>query len=127
MKKLLLITLMVVFLAVPAFAATVTFTWEHSDPAAVDGFRLYQRTGPEYDTVVWEGKELTCTIEFLVDTEYAYVVRAFKTMPLSGDVVESADSNEVFYVPAIEPPKNLILKAIDQLIVGLTTLREALE
>ena len=117
---------MVVFLAAPAFAATVTFTWEHSDPTAVDGFRLYQRTGAEFDTVVWEGKELTCTIEFLDGVEYAYVVRAFKKFELSGVVRESGDSNEVFYVPAVESPKNLILKAIDQLIVGLHTLKDAI-
>ena len=127
MKRHFVVALLICFIAGPALAAEVKLGWEFSDPSKVDGFRLYQRDGASYGDPVWEGKELFATVEVPDGDERAFVVRAFKVSALTGEIKESANSNEVFYLPEIETPQNLIIEAIDQIIVGWQALRDAVQ
>ncbi len=123
---LLVIALAIVFHTIAAQAAMVTLAWDANDPAP-DGYRLYQRTGGSYDYTqpIWQGAVTTCTLEVPDDVESAFVVRAFVVGGLTGKMVESGDSNEVSYIKPPVRPQNLIIEAIDQIITGLKTLRQA--
>lgn len=79
-----------------AMAASVTLRWDPSGPAT-DGYRLFARkSGQAYNFSQpdWEGAVVTGTVTNLDgQTEYYIVVRAYKGS------IESANSNEVHYVP----------------------------
>ena len=110
MKKLLLALLFVLFMAVPAFAASLV--WDAST-GAVDGYIVY--FGPtagdhaqfHYDV----GTPTTCDLGLLnlvPGTSYTFTVRAYNTAG------ESGDSNAVTYTrPAYSPPVNVLPAATD--------------
>ena len=79
-------------------AASVTLRWDPSDPAT-DGYRLFARKSGQaynYSQPDWEGAGVTGTLNHLDgQTEYYIVVRAYKGS------TESADSNEVHYIPPV--------------------------
>jgi hypothetical protein len=83
-----------------AVAASVTLRWDPSGPAT-DGYRLFARKSGQaynYSQPDWEGNGVTATLNLLDDqTEYYIVVRAYKGS------IESANSNEVRYVPPALP------------------------
>ena len=137
MSKSLLVLILALLLALLTFfvitgvadAADVDLAWD-ANPAKdnVTGYRVFSRTGPAYDytTPAWQGPETTATVQ--TEGQTAFVVRAYRVEQLDGAVTESPDSNEVIYTPpAPESPKSLIIKAIDQIIQGLQTLKQALE
>ena len=132
MKKIWLIALLVSLLfAGVASAAQVTLAWDANDPP-VDGYKLFTRTGGvyNYDTPVWTGTDTTCTVTVPDNLQSAFVVRAFRILNLDGSTQESGDSNEVIFTPASlvdppAPPANLLIQAVDQIIQGLNTLKEA--
>jgi hypothetical protein len=84
------------FFVTVAQAAQVTLSMEPLD-SKDEGYRIYQRlTGEKYDyqQPVWSGTETTCTIDNLVEGEtYFFVARSF------AGSLQSADSNEIEYVP----------------------------
>ncbi|MDX2453590.1 choice-of-anchor U domain-containing protein [Desulfosarcina sp.] len=77
-------------------AASVTLRWDPSGPAT-DGYRLFARKSGQaynYSQPDWEGAGVTGTLNLLDgQTDYYIVVRAYK------DNIESANSNEVHYIP----------------------------
>lgn len=92
------------FYVLTARAGQVTLAWDENNPVP-DGYRVFMRTaGSQYnfETPVWTGQAITCTIEGLQPTEqYYFVVRAY----MGSD--ESGDSNEVDYKPGVPAPANL--------------------
>lgn len=78
-------------------AASVSLRWDPNDPTP-EGYRVFARRSDQvynYTQPDWSGSTVTCTIGNLADqTDYYFVVRAFDGS------LESADSQEVHYVPA---------------------------
>jgi hypothetical protein len=74
----------------------VNLQWDPNDPTP-EGYRVFVRTSDQsynYSQPDWEGNMTACTIDNLNDqTAYYFVIRAFV------DGVESADSEEVIYIP----------------------------
>ncbi len=87
-----------------AAAARASFAWDGNDPL-VEGYHLYQRTpglAYNYNSPAWSGSSNSCTIEGLeAGNTYIFVLRAFN------DSVESENSNEVSYTPAIAVDANV--------------------
>ena len=79
----------------------VTLMWDANSPAP-EGYRVFGREEGQtynYSSSLYEGTETTCTLNGLVEgTTYYFVVRAY-----SGSL-ESADSEEVSYTPALVVP-----------------------
>lgn len=79
-------------------AASVSLRWDPNVPKP-EGYRVFARkSGQAYDyqNPHWEGRAVSCRIIGLEDfTKYYFVVRAYE-----GDL-ESADSEEVHYVPSV--------------------------
>lgn len=107
-------------------AADVTLAWDANTPTPT-GYRLFVRQGPAYDYAnpAWQGTATTCTVTVPDDAESAFVVRAYQVGAVTGQEVESGDSNEVSYIPVPASPGNLIIQAINQIIQGLQTLKQA--
>ena len=129
MRKYVVIALMLstLLFASIAMAANITLQWDASTSENVTGYRVYARTGASYDYTqpVWEGSTLTATVPATLQT--AYVVRAYRVDAVTDTIAESVDSNEVVWTPIVpEAPNNLIIKAIDQIIQGLNTLKQAI-
>ena len=84
-----------------AYSANVTLQWDANVPAP-EGYRVFARQdGQNYDYnhPIWEDNATTCTLIGLLDgVNYYFVVRAY-----DGDL-ESADSQEVSYTPAVVVP-----------------------
>ena len=123
----LLIFIMLLF-TVTVEAADVTLAWDANNPSEnVTGYRIFARTSADYDytSPIWQGNTTTATIQ--VDSQTAFVVRAYRIENITGDATESVDSNEVIWTPPNpESPTNLFIQAIDQLIQGLNTLKQAI-
>jgi hypothetical protein len=122
MKKLTIV-LIVLFMAVPCFAAEAKLAWDGLNQE-VDGYRLFKRVdGQAYDYTqpFWTGNFVTATARDLeIGTKYFFVVRAYK------GASESADSNEVSFTPPLtETPQNLIVTALEEIIQGLKHLKDA--
>lgn len=122
MKKLLLV-LVIVFMAVPCFAAQAKLQWTPVTQK-VDGYRIFKREeGKSYDYTApeWSGNFVTCTIRDLeIGTKYYFVARAYRGLS------ESGNSNEVSFVPPLtEKPTNLIITALEEIIQGLKHLKDA--
>jgi hypothetical protein len=98
--KVILVSLIILFTATTAMAASVTFRWDPSEPTP-DGYRVFARKigqAYNYSRPDWEGSAATCTIDQIEEqTEYFFVARAFD------GGMESADSNEVHYIPPATP------------------------
>ena len=81
-----------------AGAASVTLSWDPSNPVP-QGYRLFSRKVDQaynYSLPAWEGKATTCTISNLDDqTEYCFIVRAY-----NGNN-ESSNSNEICLAPPV--------------------------
>ncbi|MFO7716329.1 fibronectin type III domain-containing protein [Desulfosarcina sp.] len=81
-----------------AMAANVTLRWDPNDHTP-EGYRVFARRSDQlydYSRPDWEGTASSCTISNLEDrTEYYFVVRAYDSS------LESADSEEVHYIPPI--------------------------
>lgn len=96
----ILVPLLILLTATVAMPAGVTLRWDANDPAPEE-YRVFSRkNGQAYDYSrhAWEGSGVTCTIDNLDgQTEYYFVVRA------CDGGMESADSNEVRYVPPTAP------------------------
>jgi hypothetical protein len=125
MKRILLIACiaMCVFCAA-AQAAQVTLAWDANNPAPT-GYRLYQKVaGAEYDysRPAWQGPGTSCTVTVPDGVESYFVVRAY--VQGSAQTQESGNSNEVFHLTSPPAPKNLLLQAIDQLILGMQTMKQ---
>lgn len=132
MKKICLAVLCVLCLVSVALAEPVSLAWDPNSDN-VTGYRLYARTGNTYDYAnpIWEGSLTTCTVDVAADLQTAFVVRAYRVLNLTGEVQQSGDSNEVIYTPdalANPPstPNGLFIKAIEEIIQGLETLKKAI-
>ncbi len=94
----IVILLFILLTTTTAAAASVTLRWDDSGPAT-DGYRLFARKSGQaynYSRPDWEGPGVTGTLDLLDgQTEYFIVVRAYKGS------IESADSNEVHYMPPL--------------------------
>ncbi|HBD18664.1 MAG TPA: hypothetical protein DC063_00185 [Arenimonas sp.] len=125
MKKILLLACIVTLaLCAAAQAAQVTLAWDANNPAPT-GYRLFQRVagaGYDYAKPIWTGPQTTCTVTVPDGAESYFVVRAYVQGSAASE--ESGDSNEVFALTKPPAPKNLLLQAIDQLILGLQTLKQ---
>jgi len=133
MKKTYLIACLLIFaFCAAAQAAQVTLQW---DPPAtpVTGHMVFTHVeGAVYDYVnpAWTGPGTTCTLTVANGVKHYFVARAYRTE--NGKTSVSADSNEVsefidFLPPPVpDPPKNLLIQAIDEIIQGLNTLKKAL-
>lgn len=128
-SQTLFMTFITMLAVTVAQAAQVTLAWDQNDPLPT-GYRLYQRNGEAYDYTrpVWQGTGTTYTLEVPDDLQTAFVVRAYKTLNITGGI-ESGDSNEVVFTPPglndpPDNPSNLLIQAIDQLIIGLQKLRQ---
>lgn len=86
------------FTALCAMAASVSLQWDPNNPPP-DGYRVFARKSGQaynYRQPDWEGTTVNCTIINLEDyTDYYFVVRAYEGSQ------ESADSEEVHYIPAV--------------------------
>ena len=84
-----------------AHSANVTLRWDANVPAP-DGYRVFAREGTQsynYDHPLWEDNLTTCTLTGLDEgVTYHFVVRAFD------GALESADSEEVSFTPAVVVP-----------------------
>ena len=80
-----------------AGAAGVTLRWDPNIPTP-EGYRAFARRSDQaynYSRPDWEGSAVTCNLNNLEErTEYYFVVRAYD------GYAESADSDEVRYVPS---------------------------
>lgn len=136
MKRTFLALFLMLFLAVAANAATITFAWDANSPDPT-GYALFHRsqvTGAtyDYDNAVWptdgaHHTETTATITVPNGYENAFVVRAYvESTALDGTVKRtwSDDSNEVLFtsIHTPESPKNLILQSIIDLAESIKNL-----
>jgi hypothetical protein len=100
-KSVLIVFAFVTLIAPLAYSANLTLQWDANVPAP-EGYRVFARQeGQNYDYnhPIWEDNATTCTLIGLVDgVTYFFVVRAFE-----GNL-ESADSQEVAYTPAVVVP-----------------------
>jgi chitinase len=84
-----------------AFSANVNLRWDANVPAP-EGYRVFVREGNQsynYNNPIWEDDLTTCNLTgFIEGITYHFVVRAFD------DELESADSEEVSYTPAVFVP-----------------------
>lgn len=94
------ITIVLLFIALTTTAvqaASVSLSWDPNVPKP-EGYRVFVRkSGQAYDyrNPHWEGSSVGCRIIDLEDfTKYYFVVRAYE------DDLESADSEEVLFVPS---------------------------
>ncbi|BBO66476.1 hypothetical protein DSCA_04060 [Desulfosarcina alkanivorans] len=87
--------------ATVVLSANVTLRWDANVPAP-EGYRVFARESSQafnYSNPIWEENSTTCTLIGLTEgVTYHFVVRAF-----DGDL-ESADSAEVTYTPAVDVP-----------------------
>ncbi|HBA84912.1 MAG TPA: hypothetical protein DCZ95_12530 [Verrucomicrobia bacterium] len=126
-KRIALIVITALFLAMPAMAAQVTLAWDANSPAPT-GYRIFTRqAGQQYDYTkpAWQGAATTCTVTVPDGAESFYVARAYVSGTATGKTEESGDSNEVVALTKPIAPKNLLLQAIDEIIQGLNTLKDA--
>ena len=93
----ILVALCLPLAATAAWAAGVTLRWDPNTPTP-EGYRAYARRSDQvynYSRPDWEGSAVTCNLNNLEEhTEYYFVVRA------DDGYAESADSDEVRYVPS---------------------------
>jgi Bacterial TSP3 repeat len=76
----------------------IQLVWDGSDDPNVSGYRVFSRQeGAEYDynNPVYDGQENLCDVEVNVATNWYFVVRAY------ADQLESENSNEEVYQPAV--------------------------
>lgn len=129
-KKILISIFSIIIIPSIVFAAQVKLTWDAPDSGTPTKYRIYQKnTSDPYTNVpVWEGTELTCTIEEPVGVEHAYVATAVYEGNISGEIYESGYSNEVKHMTldGLEP-KQLIIEGIKQLISGLNKILQGME
>ena len=92
----MIVPLFIVVTSISTMAASVTLRWDPNNPTP-DGYRVFARRSGQaynYSQPAWQGGAVTCTINSLQDqTIYYFVVRAYDGS------LESADSQEVQYVP----------------------------
>ena len=104
-KQIILFTLILLLCSIThVFAqSNVKLAWDASTSTDVTGYRLFQRAeGGSYNfnSPVWEGSALTCTINGLADNQkFHFVVRAFDSANNP-----SGNSNEVTYINDIDAP-----------------------
>lgn len=88
-------------------ADSVILQWDPNEPIP-QGYRLYQRLdGADYDYTmpIYEGGNTTVEVDNLdPGYQYYFVVRAFVGKNDSGD------SNELGFLPDLQPPKNLRIR-----------------
>ena len=93
----ILVALCLPLAATAARAAGVTLRWDPNTPTP-EGYRAFARRSDQVynnSRPDWEGSAVTCNLNNLEEqTEYYFVVRAYD------DYAESADSDEVHYVPS---------------------------
>ena len=126
-KRIALILISAMFLAAPAMAAQVKLAWDANNPAPT-GYRIFTRqAGQQYDYTkpAWQGAATTCTVTVPDGAESFYVARAYVTGTATGKTEESSNSNEVVALTKPAAPKGLIMQAIDEMIQGLRTLKDA--
>lgn len=138
MKGTLIFIAVLVLLPVSVWAAQLTLAW---DPNKVTptGYALFERNltaGESYDysKPIWptdgaDHTEIMATVEVSDDADHAFVVRAYRKYTDSDNTEKvnwSADSNEVVHLGLVEVPKNLIIQAIDQIIQGLNSIKNAI-
>lgn len=113
-KILAIIAFLFVFIPLATNATEVTFMWDANDPVP-EGYRLFIHSiGADYNYAepIWQGSEITATVDIPEGIEHYAVVRAFE-----GDL-ESGNSNEVVFTIESEPevlycpkrPKTLIIQ-----------------
>ena len=110
MKKLILAFLLVLFITVPAFAASLV--WDAST-GQVNGYIVYfgPTSGDHAQYHYDNGTDTSCdmsNLNLVPGIDYTFTVRAWNTAG------ESGDSNSVTYtVPAYSPPANVLPTAVD--------------
>lgn len=128
MKKVALVLVSFFMMFGIATAAQVTLQWDANVPTPT-GYRVFMRTGAEYDfsNPAWQGTETTCTVTVPDGLEAAFVARAYLPGNISGKEIESGNSNEVVFTPsAPEPPKTLIIKALENIQSNIKGIVDAL-
>jgi len=107
--KRLLFAVLFLMLAIPCLAADVELAWDASVSTNVEGYALFSRDYQDgYGVEIWSGPGLGCTVTVPDDRQTAFVARAwgYGSYDLDGnrEVIWSLDSNEVVFIPEIEPP-----------------------
>lgn len=75
MRRFMVLVFMIMLLfAAPAFAATVTFTWLPSDAPDLAGYRIYRQGVTAPIAEVAAGTE-TCTVEGIPDGDHTWIIR----------------------------------------------------
>jgi hypothetical protein len=118
MKRLLLLC---VLLCPSLYAAEISLAWD-SSTSTVDGYGIFHKDFQhpyDYNTPLWTGTGLSCTVTVASDRQTAFVARAFAYGPydLQGNRTQewSMDSNEVIAIPIVTkpaPPRNFVIKIL---------------
>jgi hypothetical protein len=84
------LTLMIPCLAI---GGSINLKWSHSNPNAVQGYRLYVKKYPDEKFIMeWEGSKNKHSYETVVGNKYGFAVAAFN------EFGESLKSQEVVYI-----------------------------
>ena len=103
MKKLFLVLLFLQLTITMAFSLPISFSWTHSTPDTVDGYRLYVKIYPDGESLpVWDGTELECTFEAVEGVKYGFHATAYNEWG------ESLKSQEIIYT-AEEPVAPIVI------------------
>jgi hypothetical protein len=94
MKNKIQVFIAFLILTLPCIAVceTINLKWSHSNPEAVQGYRLYVKKYPNENFIMeWEGHENKHSYETVVGNKYGFAVTAFN------EFGESLKSQEVIY------------------------------
>jgi len=103
--KILLVTLLTLFIATTCFAKSVTLSWDPSPTERVIGYSIYYSVNADISdpTIINAGDVLTYKIESLDNSTVFY----FTVTAYDAENNESAFSNIVDTGMCIDPPPNL--------------------
>jgi hypothetical protein len=122
------LALLLLFSVCTVQAKEVTLRWDPPENGTPTGYRLFQRTGAEFDYTkpIWEGSDTTCEVTVPDGLENAFVVRAYVKGNISGSIVESGNSNEV--VTEMPPPSvpQKLRQALEKIIQGFMEIQDIL-
>jgi hypothetical protein len=112
-KTQVFIAFLILTLPCIAVCETISLKWSHSNPEAVQGYRLYVKKYPDENFIMeWNGAETSCTYNAEIGVKYGFAVTAYN------EFGESKRSQEIIYTaeedldPIIIPsrPKSITIK-----------------